>query len=257
MSFRRSDGPADQAEYERLLDAARGGQPPSPGSDPLAQLLAAVAAPAGPGELPGEEQALAAFRATRANPPVTSARVPRRRFRVGVAAWAAGLTAVATAGVAMAAVSLDRPGVPAPASSSAGSAGPASAGAGRASAGSTAGGGPSSATGSADPSPIGGPSASGPSAVPEPTTPGRPAASGKLSGQCRAYLAKPVPERAKALRTPGFADLVAAAGGADQVADYCTRLVPEAAGQLSPNDHSSPAASAATPAQQANGRAVG
>ncbi|MEV0807675.1 hypothetical protein AB0I41_15075, partial [Micromonospora sp. NPDC050200] len=67
MDFRRSDGserPADRAEAERLLDAARAGGPPSAG-DPLARLLSAAAAPARPGELAGEEAALAAFRAAR------------------------------------------------------------------------------------------------------------------------------------------------------------------------------------------------
>ncbi|MET8838120.1 hypothetical protein ABZV78_30010, partial [Micromonospora sp. NPDC004540] len=68
MSFRRSDGPADRAESERRLDAARAGTPPERAADPLAHLLAAAAAPGNPGELSGEEQALAAFRAARANP---------------------------------------------------------------------------------------------------------------------------------------------------------------------------------------------
>ncbi|MEU2610014.1 hypothetical protein ABZ570_00260 [Micromonospora sp. NPDC007271] len=260
MSFRRSDGPADRAEYERLLDAARAGQPPSPGADPLAHLLAAAAAPAGPGELPGEEQALAAFRAARANPPVAPARVPRRRrLRVGVAAWAAGLTAVATAGVAVAAVKLDRPGVPVPP--------PASTSAGSASAGSpdgagTAGANPGPSARSADPSPTDGPSAPVPSAAPDPTRPGgpdRPPTVGKLTGQCRAYRAKPVPERVEALETAGFADLVAAAGGADQVDAYCARLVSESASQPSPNansSRSSQAAPAGTPARRPGRPAV-
>ncbi|MGW5672417.1 hypothetical protein ACWEVO_31520, partial [Micromonospora sp. NPDC003776] len=66
MTFRRSDGPADRAESERLLDAARAGRPPAPGDDPLTHLLAAAAGPTGPGELSGEERARAARNAARA-----------------------------------------------------------------------------------------------------------------------------------------------------------------------------------------------
>ena len=122
MIFRRSDGPA---ESERLLDTAREGRPAT-GADPLVHLLAAAAAPGNPGELSGEEQALAAFRAARAAAAPVPHRAPRpRRLRVGVAAWVAGLAATATAGVAFAAVSLDRPQEPvaSPAPSTPGSSG--------------------------------------------------------------------------------------------------------------------------------------
>ncbi|PWU57250.1 hypothetical protein DLJ47_03210, partial [Micromonospora sp. S4605] len=64
MSLRRSGRPADRTESDRLLDAAGPGAPA--GTDPLARLLSAAAAPARPGELAGEEAALAAFRAARA-----------------------------------------------------------------------------------------------------------------------------------------------------------------------------------------------
>ncbi|MEU8213562.1 hypothetical protein AB0B85_30675, partial [Micromonospora sp. NPDC049044] len=78
--FRR----VDNAETERLLDAARadvhapsdqvgrvdtGSSPVAvPAADPVAGLLAAAAGPARPGELAGEDAALAAFRAARAAP---------------------------------------------------------------------------------------------------------------------------------------------------------------------------------------------
>lgn len=45
MNFRRSDGaerPADRAEAERLLDAARTADAPPAGDDPLARLLSAA-----------------------------------------------------------------------------------------------------------------------------------------------------------------------------------------------------------------------
>ncbi|MFJ8578021.1 hypothetical protein [Micromonospora sp. NPDC093277] len=241
MSHRRPD---DRTESERLLDAARAGQSPW-AADPLARLLAAAAAPADPTEVAGEEQALAAFRAARANPPATPARAPRRGgFRVGVAAWVAGVAAVATAGGAVAAVNLDRSWVPAP---------PPSATAGGTSAGSTGAGSPSRPGQSREASPTTG--AVMPSAEPDPTgsgEPGRSATAGKLAGHCRAYLSKSAEQRARALKTPGFADLVAAAGGADQVEEYCVRLVPEAVGKPSRNTRStrSPeATSTSTPAR--------
>ena len=160
MSFRRSDGPADRAESERLLDAARDGRPTAD-ADPLRHLLAAAAAPANPGELSGEEQALAAFRAARAAPAPAPARAPRpRRLRAHAAAWVAGLAATATAGVAFAAVSLDGAGEPTspPAPTTPGSSGVD---------------GPPSRTGGADPS-TGGPAAT-PSAGPGSATTGGPA----------------------------------------------------------------------------------
>ncbi|WP_406045407.1 hypothetical protein OG799_13585 [Micromonospora sp. NBC_00898] len=222
MSFRRSDGPADRAESERLLDAARDRRPAAD-ADPLRHLLAAAAAPANPGELSGEEQALAAFRAARTAPAPVPARAPRpRRLRAHAAAWVAGLAATATAGVAFAAVSLERPEEPTlpPAPSSPGWSGS---------------GVDSSPPRTRDADPTG--SEPGASATTTPSAtgagPGESAGTPSLTGHCRAYLAKSAPQRAKALETPGFADLVTAAGGADNVEDYCLRLVPEASPKAS------------------------
>ncbi|SCL33239.1 hypothetical protein GA0070624_4691 [Micromonospora rhizosphaerae] len=223
MSFRRTDGPADRAGSERLLDAARAGRRPSPDADPLVQLLAAAAAPANPGELSGEGQALAAFRAARAAPaPVRAAR--RRRIGAGAVAWLAGLAATATAGAAFAAVSLDRPEEPAPPSAptTPGSSG-ADGSQSQTPGGGTTGGGPR-----ASPSTAGAPSTAG-------GGPGRPADTQQLTGLCRAYLAKPAGQRARALETPTFADLVVAAGGADRVDGFCRRLMPEQAPKASPS----------------------
>ncbi|RZU76411.1 hypothetical protein EV384_5066 [Micromonospora kangleipakensis] len=232
MSFRRSDGPADRAESERLLDAARDARPPAADADPLRHLLAAAAAPANPGELSGEEQALAAFRAARAAPAPAPARAPgRRRLRAGAVAWVAGLAATATAGVAFAAVSLDAPEEPTPPPA------PTTPGGGDSSPSPTRGADP---TGS-DP---GAPGATAPSGAPGTTGtgPGRSAGTAKLTGLCRAYLARSTEQRAQALETPAFADLVTAAGGAERVEDYCLRLVPEA----SPTSSSSPRAARST-----------
>ncbi|MFD2765007.1 hypothetical protein [Micromonospora eburnea] len=248
MSFRRPD---DRAESERLLDAARAGQPP-PGADPLARLLAAASAPGDSTELAGEEQALAAFRAARANPSAAPAPAPRwGRFRVGVAAWTAGIAAVATAGVAVAAVNLDRSEVPTPTPPP-----PSTVSAGT-SAGSTGAGSPSRPAQSRAASPSTG--APVPSAEPGPTgsgDPGKPAPPGNLAGHCRAYLAKSAEQRARALDTPGFAGLVTAAGGAEQVEEYCVRLVPEAVGKPPPDARStrSPEATSMRPPARATGK---
>ncbi|WP_405089645.1 hypothetical protein OG767_18135 [Micromonospora sp. NBC_01392] len=231
MRPHRSDGPADRAESDRLLDAVHAVPPAD--ADPLTRLLAAAAAPATAGELDGEERALAAFRAARAAPavaaPVPASR-PRRRLRV--AAALSGLAATAVAGVAFAAVRLDRspqPVVP-PAPTTAGPA-PTAAGPSRSTPA-----GPSGAASGAASSP-GTPSGSRPAAPPS--------VGGALVGHCRAWLAKPEPQRARALTTPGFADLVAAAGGPDRVESYCRTLVPAAspktpAGKPSPKTPADP-----------------
>ncbi|MEU7752738.1 hypothetical protein AB0B57_29365 [Micromonospora sp. NPDC049101] len=237
--FRR----VDHAETERLLDAARadlharsdqagrGGDAaspqarvpvsPTPSADPVAGLLAAAAGPARPGELAGEEAALTAFRAARADPaPSVPHRPRRRRLTTGAVAWIGAVAATATAGAAFAAVTRDRapdPVAPEPSRTS-----------------------PSpdrSASTSGDPSrsaPHGPPSPSHPSPgapSPGPPSPGTPSAPstpvGNLHGLCRAWQAKKPEEREKALRTPAFERLVAAAGGPAEVEAYCQRLTPE------------------------------
>ncbi|WP_422756187.1 hypothetical protein [Micromonospora sp. WMMD708] len=225
MNLRRSARrrPVSRAEAERLLDSTGSGTAPST-DDPLTRLLAAAAAPARVDELAGEQAALAAFRAARGAAAPGPAPAARRRPRLstGVVAWIAALAATATAGVAFAAAALDRPAERAP--------GPVPS--------TTA-----TATGDATdrPSPYrsepqrqspsrrpgGTAPGGGPPASPAPPGHGGPANTGKLVGQCRAYLAKSPPQRAKALTRPGYADLVAAAGGADQVEAYCRTLVPQ------------------------------
>ncbi|TWG27459.1 hypothetical protein FHX75_11596 [Micromonospora palomenae] len=244
MNFRRSDGaerPADRAEAERLLDAARTADAPPAGDDPLARLLSAAAAPARPGELAGEEAALAAFRAARvtgASAPALAPSRRRRRVTTGVVAWVAGIAATATAGAAFAAVTLDRGDEPAPRPSASVPGGSGSDPA----APSSSGDGPTTGA----PTPGAGPSAVSPSGRPGGS--GKPASEGKLAGQCRAYRAKPAAQREKALRSPAFADLVAAAGGAGKVEAYCRELLPERAPEADESPTAKPSRSPAAPA---------
>ncbi|MEU8424676.1 hypothetical protein AB0C15_27780 [Micromonospora sp. NPDC048835] len=224
--FRR----ADHTDTERLLDSARTraeatpdrdassppgppqGHPDVPPAEPVVALLAAAAGPARAGELAGEEAALAAFRAARADPsPAVPQRSGRRRVTTGAVAWIAAVAATATAGAAFAAVTRDRepdPVTPAPSRTS-----------------------PSPHLGASRSVQPSHPTAPGvpPVGTPSPVT-GTPPASppvGHLHGLCRAWRAKKPDQREKALRTPGFQKLVTAAGGPTQVEAYCQRLVPE------------------------------
>ncbi|RNI06590.1 hypothetical protein EEZ25_00035 [Micromonospora aurantiaca] len=238
MHARRSGGPADRAESDRLLDAARAGTPPVAGADPLTRLLSAAAGPAAPGEVAGEERALAVFRAARAargtQQAAGSVAAPRARRRLRIAAALSGLAATAVAGVAFAAVRLDRE--PEPVAPPATTAGPSSAG--------PSGTGPTgtgpAVTGPSRPAPStpagdASGAASPPAPSPTPAPSGTPsAAAGKsapppggpqTAGHCRAYLAKSERQREKALTKPGYAELVAAAGGPEQVESYCRNLL--------------------------------
>ncbi|MFF3865938.1 hypothetical protein [Micromonospora sp. NPDC001898] len=268
MIFRQPDRPgrhpADRSESDRLLDAAcaaRNGAAPrpgpagqhedaavarrgrvadredavgpgSPGGDPLARLLAAAAGPTRPGELAGEETALAAFRAARVAPASAPARTPRR-LTVGVVAWIGALAVTATAGAAVAASTLDRAEKPAPPAPSTASASPADPGATGPTAPRPTGSGPGGSP-SPIPAPTATPSGAGPSGPARPGTPGtdtrspapgRSGAGAQLPGLCRAYLAKSAAQRERALEKPGFAPLVAAAGGAAEVESFCQDLL--------------------------------
>ncbi|MER5704366.1 hypothetical protein ABT023_20840 [Micromonospora sp. NPDC002296] len=269
MSFRQPDRPgrhpADRSESDRLLDAARAardaaapglgravqdeddaavrrGRDDSAGAgrsagDPLARLLAAAAGPTRPGELVGEEAALAAFRAARVAPASAPASAPARtprRLTVGVVAWIGTLAATATAGVAVAAATLDRAEEPAPPPApSTASASAADPGATDPTAPRPTGSGPGGSP-SPIPAPTATPSGAGPSGPARPGTPGAatrspgPGHSGagaQLPGLCRAYLAKSAAQRERALEKPGFAPLVAAAGGAAEVESFCQDLL--------------------------------
>ncbi|MCX4390756.1 hypothetical protein OG777_28065 [Micromonospora peucetia] len=232
MFFRRTGWSADRAASDRLLDPARADAQDTPyrgGPEPLARLLSAAAAPARPGELAGEEEALAAFRAARAaGPAVEPAPSPRRRRFTGAVAWGAGIVVTATAGAAFAAVTLDRADDPAPPPRPATPA-PATTDPDR--------GGSTGATGGGHPTGTPSHPSAATSGAPAPgTAPGTPEQrTTQLRGLCRAYLAKKPAQRQKALDTPAFAHLVTAAGGREQVDGFCGKLVPEAAAKESPN----------------------
>ncbi|MFI6269507.1 hypothetical protein [Micromonospora zamorensis] len=231
--FRR----ADHAETDRLLDSAHVSSDTAPGqartpstsvpgsapAEPVARLLAAAAGPGLPRELAGEDAAVAAFRAARADPAPSVPHRPRgRRLTAGAVAWIGAVAVTATAGAAFAAVSQDwvpDPGAPEPTRTSP-----------------TPGqGSPRSGEPGRSPSSPGTPSAGTPSPRPPspgtPPAPGTPSANtapgGSLHGLCRAWLAKKPDQRDKALRTPAYERLVTAAGSAGQVEEYCRRLVPE------------------------------
>ncbi|WP_434739965.1 hypothetical protein [Micromonospora sp. SH-82] len=217
--------PADRGDLDRLLDGARTGTPSA--DEPLARLLADAAGPPRPGDLAGEQAALAAFRAARSAP------APRpRRHRSGLRplAWLAGFAAAATAGVAFAAVAVDGGGDPPPPPPVGTTAAPPPSGpaTGRpteptpteTSASTDRPGSPTAATTPARPTDE--PDAGTSEAPPSPSA----AAGANLHGHCNAYLSKKPQQREKALTSPGFAGLVAAAGGADRVEEYCRALDP-------------------------------
>ncbi|MEH0974830.1 hypothetical protein V6U77_27215, partial [Micromonospora sp. CPCC 205546] len=184
------------------------------------------------------EAAVAAFRAARAAraagaPAGAVAPARRRRFTAGALAWGAGIVVTATAGAAFAAVTLDRaddPTPPRPATPAPFTPTPATTQPQRE---------PTAAPGGGDPT--GTPSAvvtsgtSTPGATAAASTPTPSPDAGHLRGLCRAYLAKKPEQREKALDTPSFARLVAAAGGRDRVGDFCGEMVPEAAAEKSPD----------------------
>jgi hypothetical protein len=215
MRIRRT-GHRDAEAMERLLDTA--GR--DAGGDPVARLLAAAAAPPRPGELAGEDQAVAAFRqAARVPGRAEPARRWRRRLTAGAAAWAAVGATTVTAGVALAAgthVFIDDGPASRPSTAPASAPGP-----GGTSAGVT----PSGGTRSP------GASGTGPGTLtPGSTASGAAPSMPEITGLCTAYLHKDPKQREKALRTPSYQRLVTAAGGAARVEAYCTGLAASPSG---------------------------
>lgn len=203
----------------------------------LAGLLAAVAAPVGDGELPGEREAMAAFREARLNP----APQPRRRsmvttalakaFTAKVLAAVFAVTAVGGVAVAASTGQLSAPfrggsGERAPAavgpSHPADRSRPAADGSGAPGDRSSAGPG-TGAPGTGRPPTAGTATGAAPGTTGEPVDP---AGGANLALLCRNFAdrtaagAKP----SEVLAEPGLQPLVKAAGGADRVNSYCTAV---------------------------------
>jgi len=201
--------PLRPADLERALDGA-GPWPPD-----LARLVAAAQAPASPGELAGEESAVAAYRQARAE---TAHPVRRALARVLAVKIAAGVAILAAGGYAVAAAT---GAVPAPAFV------------------------PERAPAPAATTPAKHP-AGNRTAVPQrplpavsPGTPHRPANS--YTGLCHAYFNGPPGHD-----TPPMRDLVAAAGGPDRVVAFCA-----AAGVPTPGPDQKPKPSKASKSPKA------
>jgi len=191
-------------DLERALDGS------GPWPSDLAPLVAAVRAPASPGELAGEETAVAAFLQARAEPahPVrrTLARALAVKVAAGVAVLAAGGYAVAAASGAVPAPPFVPERAPAPAATT-----PAKHPGGNRTA--------------VPQQPL--PAAS-------PGTSHQPATS--YAGLCRSYFNGP-PGR----DTPPMRDLIAAAGGVDRVPAFCAAAGVPAAGAPTPSGSAAPA----------------
>jgi hypothetical protein len=199
----------DPITAEHLLRGARSGSPDEP--EPLADLLAAAAAPARPGELAGEEAAVAAFREARLAPAHR-----RRRFLLrSVLVKASVVSAVAVVGgggvgVALAAGTGHLPGTgrshdqaATHAASTTAHAHASRQGGSRPAVTSTHG---TRVSTSHDARPGGSPSPN-------------------LRGLCAAFTAHQGDNPGKALDDPAFKVLVKTAGGKKKVAAYCRTLL--------------------------------
>jgi hypothetical protein len=203
MSKRRR-GPFDRDTAEQLL----GGLPtsrPAGGSDALADLLAAAAAPARNHELAREHEARGAFRAARLSPVTQPRRRPMIRTSLArvltlkIAAVAAA--ALAAGGVALAAGTGHLP----------------------------------SHLGGANPAAHASPSGTGkPSSTDHPSATAMPSAA--LYGLCRAYTANVGTDPGKALESRAFTALIAAAGGKDNVSSFCAAVLSAGPGHK-PSSH--------------------
>lgn len=207
---------AGQDPLERLLDGRLDHALAPAGNGELARLLAAATAPATPEELAGEQAALAEFRAVMLSRPPTLA--PRRASMpsklLTVKAAAAALVAVLSIGGVAAAATGLLPGQArrvADKAQSAAAAGPAAQGLGEA-------------------------------AVTD--------LDNATQGLCRAWQAGKGADSGSRADTPAFQALAAAAGGSDNIAEYCADVTAGGA-----SDHSQERASAVGPDATAAARA--
>ena len=177
----------------------------------LAYVLRAVAGPTQPGELTGRHDALAAFGRARLLPDAHHRRQSMIKTAVvkllTVKAIAVAALVVGSGGVALAASTGALPNPlnshPAPAASARES------------------------------------HSAGPAASPHPAGSANPSPS--LVGLCKAYAAGAASAQGKALESPAFRALLAAAGGKDNVDSYCTNLLGTSAAHPtgSPSEHPS------------------
>ncbi|MFF2541451.1 hypothetical protein ACFVUY_02715 [Kitasatospora sp. NPDC058063] len=274
----------DRDAAEQLLGGAVGG--PSAGQDAsltgpdggpgqLARVLAAAAAPATAGELAGEEAALAAFRKASLTPDPTVTPVRRRSMATAVLARAFSTKATAVVlgttalcGVAVAAGTGNLPpalggGPSAPEHRLSGRdavTGPAS---GPAAVGSSAGAAPFGAVASGSARPSGSASAGPQAVVPSgPATPGTPSPEGRggrsavppaLLGLCTGFADRTAKgDRPSRLAGESlYGPLVAAAGGADRVTDYCRAAIDDEDGE--DGDHQGATGPARDPGRTGSG----
>jgi hypothetical protein len=183
--------------------------------DPLGRLLAAAAAPGSPRDLLGEDAAAATFRSAAAMPAPPAIRDRRpRRVTIALAAQAACALLVVLGGVALAAGTgvLPNPlvdvstSLPVPPSAA-----------------------PSSTV------PTAGPSSPAPAST-EQLPPEQPVPA-SLPGLCRAYQAHG--GDGESMSSEAFAALVAAAGGADRVDEFCASILADESGE-SGDEHGPP-----------------
>jgi hypothetical protein len=237
---------ADQDTLERLLDGRLDPASAPPDYRGLARLLTAAAAPAAPDELAGEQLAMATFAAKmRSHPPTLVPRrtaVPRKVFTMKAAA-AALVAVLSVGGVAAAATGL----LPDQASPVADQA-PASTGVDAAAHG----------LGQAAAANMGGTAHAGAldgqgreSAV------GPDATGAARAGLCRAWQAGQGGDLGRRMDAVAFQALVAAAGGADEVAGYCEDVAAGSSagangqGQASPPSVSAPPTTVSPPSSGA------
>ncbi len=180
----------DRETAEQLLDGASATLAGDPSTERLARLLAAAGGPPRPADYSREEEAMMAFRA--------AASAPRRKtwrrlltfkvLAVTATVTVGGLAFASTTGI-----------IPGPFKQETG-------------------------VSTQPPAATSGPGRSHARTTPAPpSAPASPPAPG-FAGLCNSYLKKDQAERSKALNSPPYAELVAAAGGQQNVEAYCHGL---------------------------------
>jgi hypothetical protein len=232
----------DQDRLDRLLEGRLDPGSAPPGYGGLARLLAAVAAPATPQELVGEQRAMATFAVVmRSHPPILSPRrtaVPRKALTMKAAA--AALVAVLSLGGVAAAASGLLPDQASPVADQA----TASTGADAAAHG----------LGKAAAANLGGSSNAGVAEGEGRAEAVGPDASGTArAGLCQAWQAGQGADHGSRMDAVAFQALVEAAGGADNIAAYCEDVAPgsgadaHGTSQASPPSVSAPPTSVSSP----------